>query len=207
MPKIIVSSGDSIPSLAHENGHFWEKVWDHPENAALKAKRKNPNQLVAGDEVFVPELESKEESRGTESRHVFKRKGVPAKIKMQLFLLGEPRKNEEYVLEIDGKLVTGTLDGDGKLEQFVSPAARSGKLKLKGGKEVIPIRLGHLDPVDELSGVKQRLNNLGFRCGSEDNEMNAATAAALRGFQAQHGLPESGEADAATKAKLQELHP
>jgi len=207
MPKVIVSAGDSIPSLAHEHGQFWQKVWDHPENAALKQKRKNPNQLVAGDEVFVPELESREESRPTESRHVFKRKGVPAKIKMQLFMLGEPRKNEPYVLEIDGQLITGTLDGEGKLEQFVSPTAKSGKLKLKDGKEVIPIRLGHLDPVDELSGVKQRLNNLGFHCGPEDDEMNAATAAALRSFQARHQLQETGEADAATKAKLQEVHP
>jgi len=207
MPKITASPGDSVTSLAHENGHFLEKVWNHPENATLKAKRKNPNQLVAGDEVFIPELEIREESRGTDSRHVFKRKGVPSKLRMQLFQLGEPRKNEEYVLELNGKLITGTLDGDGVLEQYIPPNARCGSLKLKGGKEVIPIRLGYLDPIDELSGVKQRLNNLGFRCGAEDNVMNGHTAAALRSFQARQKLPETGEVDGATKAKLQELHP
>jgi len=207
MPKITASQGDSIPSLAQDNGHFWQKLWDHGENAALKAKRKNPNQLMEGDEVFIPELELKKESRGADSRHVFKRKGVPAKLKMQLFLLGEPRKNEPYVLELDGKLITGNLDGDGKLEQFIPPNCKGGSLQLKGGKEIIPIKLGFLNPIDEISGVKQRLNNLGFRCGSEDNELNDQAKAALKEFQAKHKLPESGELDAATKSKLQAMHP
>ena len=207
MPKITASQGDSIPSLAQDNGHFWQKIWDHGENAALKAKRKNPNQIMEGDEVFIPELEIKKESRGADSRHVFKRKGVPAKLKMQLFLLGEPRKNEDYVLELDGKLITGKLDGEGKLEQFIPPNCKGGSLKLKSGKEIIPIKLGHLNPIDEISGIKQRLNNLGFHCGGEDNSWSDQGKAALKEFQAKHKLPESGALDAATKSKLQELHP
>ncbi len=207
MPKTTVAQGDSIPSLAHDNGHFWQKLWDHAENSALKSKRKNPNQLMEGDEVFIPELEQKTESRSTDSRHIFKRKGVPAKLKMQLFLLGEPRKGEDYVLELDGKLINGKLDGDGKLEQFIPPNCKGGTLKLKGGKEIIPIRLGHLNPIDEISGVKQRLNNLGFRCGSESNDLDDQAIAALKDFQSKHKLPESGELDAATKGKLQQLHP
>ena len=207
MPKITASQGDSIPSLAQDNGHFWQKIWDHGENAALKAKRKNPNQIMEGDEVFIPELEIKKESRGADSRHVFKRKGVPAKLKMQLFLLGEPRKTEDYVLELDGKLITGKLDGEGKLEQFIPPNCKGGSLKLKSGKEIIPIKLGHLNPIDEISGVKQRLNNLGFHCGGEDNSWSDQGKAALKEFQSKHKLPESGALDAATKSKLQELHP
>lgn len=207
MPKITASQGDSILSLAHDNGHFWQKVWDHGENAALKSKRKNPHQIMEGDDVFIPDLEVKQESRATDARHVFKRKGVPAKLKMQLFLLGEPRKNEDYVLELDGKLTTGKLDGDGKLEQFIPPNCKGGTLKLKSGKEVIPIKLGFLNPIDEISGVKQRLNNLGFHCGSEDSDWSDQAKAAVKNFQAKHKLPESGEVDAATKSKLQELHP
>ena len=207
MPKITATQGDSITSLAHDNGHFWPKVWDHGENSALKAKRKNPNQIMEGDDVFIPELESKLESRGVDSRHVFKRKGVPAKLKMQLFLLGEPRRNEDYVLELDGKLITGKLDGDGKLEQFIPPNCKGGSLKLKSGKEIIPIKLGFLNPIDEISGVKQRLNNLGFRCGGEDNEWSDQAKAALKDFQSKHKLADSGELDAATKSKLQALHP
>ena len=56
MPTVTVNRGDSIPSLAHDNGHFWETLWNHGDNAALKALRKTPNILMPGDEVFVPEI-------------------------------------------------------------------------------------------------------------------------------------------------------
>jgi hypothetical protein len=207
MPKVTVSQGDSIPSIAADNGFFWETIWNHPENAQLKAKRKSPNQLVPGDEVFVPELRQKWVSKGVDGTHKFKRKGVPARLKIQLKLLGEPRANEPYVLELDGRQIKGTTDGNGMVDQFIPPNARGGRLILGGGKEIIPVRIGHLNPIEEISGVKQRLNNLGYQCGSEDDELDPRTRVALKAFQAEHGLPVTGEPDAATKAKLRELHP
>jgi Putative peptidoglycan binding domain len=202
-----VSQGESIPSIAADNGFFWDTLWSHPQNAALKAKRKTPNQLAPGDQVFIPDLRKKIESRGTDATHKFKVKGVPAKIKMQLKMLGQPRANEPYVLQIDDQLIKGTLDGAGKLEQFMPPNARSGRLILGGGKEVIPLRLHHLNPIDEPSGIQQRLNNLGFQCGSEDGELDDQAQEAIKQFQGKYGLPITGEVDAATKAKLAEIHP
>ena len=55
MPKIDASQGDSILSLAHDNCHFWPEVWDHGETATLKAKRKNPNPIMEGHAVFIPD--------------------------------------------------------------------------------------------------------------------------------------------------------
>ncbi len=202
-----VQQGDSIPSIAADNGLFWETLWNHPQNASLKAKRKTPNQLAPGDQVFIPDLRKKVESRGADASHKFKLKGVPAKIKMQLKMLGQPRANEPYVLQIDDQLIKGNLDGDGKLEQFMPPNAKSGQLILSGGKEVIPLRLHHLNPIDEPSGIQQRLNNLGFLCGSEDGQFDDQAAEALKKFQSKYGLETTGEVDAATKAKLAELHP
>ena len=207
MPKITAAQGDSIPSIAKDNGFFPDTIWNHPENAQLKAKRGSMNQLFPGDEVFVPDLQKRTESRSTDSKHKFKRKGVPAKLTMQLRMLGEPRKNEKYVLQIDGQILQGTLDGNGKLEQFIPPNAKSGQLLLNGGKEVIPVQIGYLNPVDEVSGVQQRLNNLGIFCGGEDGDLNEQTQAALKKFQQLNGLNMTGEADGATKAKLRELHP
>lgn len=202
-----VSQGESIPSIAADNGFFWETLWNHPQNAALKAKRKTPNQLAPGDQVFIPDLRKRTESRGTDAAHKFKVKGKPAKIKMQLKMLGQPRANEPYVLQIDDQLIKGNLDGEGKLEQFMPPNARVGKLILNGGKETIPLRLHHLNPIDELSGVQQRLNNLGFQCGSEDGEVDDQAQEAIKQFQGKYNLPVTGEVDAATKAKLAEVHP
>jgi hypothetical protein len=202
-----VSRGDSIPSIAKDNGFFWETIWNHGENADLKAKRQNPNQLVPGDEVFVPEPDPKKVSKSTDAKHEFVRRGEPHKLKLQLKMLGEPRANEAFVLDLDGELIEGQTDGDGKLEQLIPGNARGGRLILQDGKEIIPIRIGNLDPVDVVTGVQQRLNNIGFRCGAEGGELNEATQKALRLFQEAHKLTVSGEADDATKAKLRELHP
>jgi len=207
MSTVIVSLGDSIPSLAKDNGFFPDTIWNHPQNAGLRAKRKSQNQLFPGDEVFIPELRKRTETRGADSTYKFHRKGVPAKLVLQLRKLGQPRKGEAYVLIIDGTSYKGTLDGDGKLQQFIPPDAKSGQLVLSGGKEIIPVNVGFLNPIDELSGAQQRLNNLGFFCGNQDGDTDDQTTAAIQAFQLKNGLPTSGQMDGATKAKLLELHP
>jgi hypothetical protein len=207
MGNYIIEPGESIPSVAKDQGFFWRTLWDLPENAALKQKRKDPNVLFQGDEVFVPDLRQKQESGATEQRHRFKRKGDPVKFKLRLLSMDKPRASEDYVLEIDGKLIRGKTDADGKLEEWIPGNAEGGKITLKGGAEVYPVQIGHLDPVDETSGIQQRLNNLGFLCGTENGEIGPQTRQAICAFQAKHELKVTGEPDEATKAKLQELHP
>ena len=205
MPKRKVGQGETTSSIAKKNGFFWRTIWEHGENADLRAKRKDPNVLFADDIIFVPDKKMKEVSKGTEQEHVFKLRGEPAKLKIQLFKLGKPRGGEDYVLEVEGKQTPGVTDGEGKLEHFIPPDASSGKLILRGGKEVYNLRLGNLDPIDTPSGIQQRLNNLGYNCGGEKGEIGEKTKEALKKFQADYDLEQTGEADQATKAKLQEV--
>ncbi len=207
MGNTTIVLGDSIPSIAKKSGFFWETIWNRPENASVKGKRKDPNVLFPGDEVFVPDLALRTETRGTNARHKFKLKGEQVKFKLQLLMMGEPRKNEAYTLLVDGKSYSGTTDGEGKIEQVVPADARSGTLTLRGGKEKYPVRIGHLNPIDEVSGVQQRLNNLGFHAGDEGGQMNDSLKAALTAFQTKYKLNPSGEIDDATKAKVAECHP
>jgi N-acetylmuramoyl-L-alanine amidase len=200
-----VGDGESIISIAKQHGFFWKTIWDHGRNAKLKSLRTNPNVLLAGDIVFVPKMQEKFKPGATEKKHKFKRKGEPVKLKLQLMLLGEPRANEDYVLDIEGTLIKGTTDGAGKLEQFIPGTARSGSISLRGGEEVYPLRIGDLDPVDTLNGLRQRLNNSGFDCGSNtSDELDDMTREALRQYQTRNNLEVTGEPDAATKAKLME---
>lgn len=205
MPKQLVGNGESTSSLAKKNGFFWRTIWDHGENAGLKTQRKDPNVLFADDEIFIPERELKDVSKPTEQKHKFKRKGEPCKLKVQLMKAGKPRKNEKYVLNLDGTPINGTTDGEGKLEHFIPGESRSAMLVLRGGQEVVPLRLGDLDPVDQGTGIQQRLNNLGFECGSEDGEIGDETKEAIKKFQAAYNLNVTGEPDEATKSKLKEL--
>ena len=204
---VTVSQGDSIPSIAKESGHFADTIWNHPNNAEIKAKRKNPNILYPGDDIFVPAIRRKDFSCATDMRHSFKRRGVPAKLKIQLFLLGEPRANEEYTLILDDQIIRGKTDADGNIEAFIPPNCKGGVLKLNGGKEEYPVRVGHLNPIDTVSGVKQRLNNLGYNCGDETEEETDAVIEAVIQFQKDHGLEPTGQFDDATRAKLESLHP
>jgi N-acetylmuramoyl-L-alanine amidase len=200
-----VGRGESATSIASQNGFFVDTLWNHPQNSALREKRKTPDQLFEGDELFIPDKDLKQEEGSTGSRHRFKVKGVPAKFRMQLLALGEPRANEDYVLNIDGKLTSGKTDAQGWVKQSIPPGACNGKLVLQGGKEEIPIRIGELDPIEEISGVQQRLTNLGFSAGNS-GQLDDQTKAALKRFQAVQGLPSTGEADDATRAKLKQIH-
>lgn len=204
--KIEASRGDSVTSIAEDNGFFWETIWNHSENSQLKQLRKDPNIIYPGDEVFIPEKTRKEESRATGSRHKFKKKGVPAKIKIRLTRLGKARANESYTLVLDGKLFTGSTDGEGILEHEIPPNCTGGELKLKDGKECYPITVGGLDPWDTPSGVQQRLNNMGYSCGASGDLKDRRTAAALKAFQEKYGLTPTGEADENTMKTIDEKH-
>ena len=115
--------------------------------------------------MYVPALREKEESKATDGRHTFKRKGVPSKLRLVLMENGKPRAAEKYVIELDGKLIEGTTAGDGSVEIPIPPTVKSGRLILSPGQKerIFPLNLGGLDPITELSGVQTRLRNLGFQ--------------------------------------------
>ena len=206
MPTYIAAQGDSIPSIAKDKGFFWKTIWNHGNNASLKSKRKNPNVLFPGDEVFIPELETKDFSKGTDAKHKFKRKGEPVKIILKLLKSdGKPRANIPYVLTVEGKDYKGNTDGDGIIKQFIPNNAKTGMLKLDNDpNQCFPVRIGALDPIDEITGIQQRLSNLGFDC-DETGQLDDATVRALSNFQAQNNIDVTGKPDDATKGKLADL--
>ena len=61
MPSHTVEKGECMTSISRQYGFAdYHTVYDHPQNKGLKDKRKNPNMLFPGDEVFIPEHEPKE---------------------------------------------------------------------------------------------------------------------------------------------------
>ncbi len=121
----------------------------------------------------------------------------------------EPWTDAPYILNIDGRLSEGRTDGEGKIEVPIPPGAKRGRLTMEPGTQrelVYVLRLGHLDPVTSVSGVADRLNNLGYHDGSRPTEMTPGLREAMRAFQKANNLQQSGEADQATRDKLSELH-
>lgn len=225
----IVREGDCMSSIAKDSGHFWGTLWNAPENEELREVRKNPNTLLPGDKVFIPELRPKEEACETEARHRFIRRGEPAKLRLRLvrgpsqFLpdnddgvppgklaQDQPWANVPYKLVVDGRTFEGTSDGDGWIEVNIPGNATKGKLLLHPGEpeEIeMPVELGQLAPISELKGVMQRLENLGLRSGNPGTyRMTPEVREAVRKFQQQHGLPATGELSDETRQKLVEVH-
>jgi hypothetical protein len=203
-----VKQGECIESIAFKHGHFWQTVWDHPNNQQLRSARTSHNVLLPGDKVFVPDLRQKQETGATAQRHRFRRKGVPCRLVMIFKHEDQPRANVPYVLEVDGKLFSGKTDAQGGIRHPVPPNARRGKITLGTGDETEEyyLRLGGLDPITEVSGIQQRLRKLGFGSGEVDGVLGPETQAAIRAFQAKHGLNETGEPDQATRDKLKQEH-
>ena len=63
-----------------------------------------------------------------------------------------------------------------------------------------------MDPIEEISGVCKRLNNLGIACSPDAAEGSPEFSTAVREFQGMHGLPKTGSLDARTKSALQDAY-
>lgn len=203
-----VAKGECLSSIGFAHGFFPGTLWDHPGNAELRALRKNPNVLLEGDAVCIPDLRVGEVSVQTGKRHRFRRKGVPEIFRLKfLDESGAPRAGLPYTFVVDGVARTGTTGADGELTEWIPPDAREAVITLRDGtrEETYRACLGHLDPITEPSGVRARLENLGFLARGGGGEPEDV-AAALAHLQREHGLPVTGKPDDGTLAKLLELH-
>jgi len=199
MPIHIVGSNDCITNLAEANGFFWETLWNHPDNQTLKDLRKDPNVLAEFDEVFIPDLTPKDEDGATEAKHRFRKKGVPALVRLCIKIDDEPIANTPCTLVVDGNSTDLTTDGDGFIEMPLPPGAQSGELRIKQPRSTTLFQLmfGRLDPIESEPGVVQRLKSLGFGLSSPE-ELDAAVGA----FRKKHGMGEGG-IDDSFRSKLE----
>lgn len=208
MPKIhTVAVGECVSSIAEQYGFFSETIWNEPANASLKQKRNNPNMLVPGDRLTIPDKRMKEATKPTDARHKFRKKGVPVKFRLQLFSGETPRANQDYTFILDRRiLLSGTTDGDGVLFAEIPPGVKEGKVEIGTDHFEVWIDFGTLAPIDTLQGIQQRLCNLGYSCEPAERQINDSIRKALRRFQKRFGLERTGEPDLATRQKLQEMH-
>lgn len=204
-----VKQGDCISSIAARAGLLWQTVWEHPQNAELRERRKDPNMLFHGDILAVPKKRVKHVSRPTEAEHAFVKLVTPAKLKLRLRHEGAPRAAAPYFCSTDGKLRNGKTDADGYLMLFIPPNAATGKLFVQNENGEIEdeyvLRLGHLDPLSEIEGVQKRLRNLAFDC-AVTGELDEQTKAAVAAFRAQHQMSAGEEIDENFTAKLKLTH-
>lgn len=211
MPTYTVKQGDCISSIANQNGFFWQTLWGDPHNAKLKRLRNNnPNALQPGDAVFIPNKRRKEESCSPTMRHTFRLLGVPVRFNVKLLdQEGNPRAGVAYTLQVDSKKTQGTTPASGAISEIIAANAKLATLTLTPRdmpEEVYKFNLGYMNPPDDTGGVQGRLKNLGYYQGAINSNLDENTVAAIKKFQVDAGLPESGQVDAATQSALQGQH-
>ncbi len=159
----VVKPGDCIESIAIKAGLFWETIWTDQRNRELRQVRKDPNILLPGDRVSFDPVRPKHASGTTNSRHRFRRRGIPSLLWLQILDLAnyqdandapaigsetaeanpnsetpsaavdDPPQGIPYNLEVDGKWFSGETDPEGNIHQAIPPNARSGRLILAPG--------------------------------------------------------------------------
>jgi len=182
----IVSSGEWLQSICREYlVRDPMRVWDHGENATLK-KTRRPEELHPGDMPYIPPVEQKMETCADKARHSFTVKSFTEDFTLMLEEPdGSPMKNMKYRLVLGDYEFLASTDGAGKIEhkKLVLRSGTRGVLEVPDRALRYPIALGALNPGDKtegqehnfdngLSGIRQRLNNLGYDAGSSSGSAN-----------------------------------
>ena len=160
-----VLQGDHIASITADAGYLsWKTIWDDGKNAALKAKR-NPNVLFPGDILEIPAKRKKEESIPATEYTTFQTIGDLVQLKIVVLDWGRnPIVDTEMDIQLDaGEKIKTAVDGSATKKVLDPQGNKEGKLLVKGF--ALALKVGHLDPVEEISGQLSRLNNLGYRAG------------------------------------------
>jgi N-acetylmuramoyl-L-alanine amidase len=209
-----VEQGETLYSIAKKHGFAnWRAIYDHPTNEELRIKRPNPQVLQPGDLVQIPDPPTDSGLEVTlDSRTVVRRvrKGFETLRFTVLDTDMVPMPSADYTLSFTGGERKGKTDERGTLEE--SLPIDTAEVTLRVGSDEWKLAVGRLNPIDPdtndkgLAGAKARLRNLGYFITNVDGEFSDDFRAALRRFQADHGLRSDGEMTDETREMLLAVH-
>jgi N-acetylmuramoyl-L-alanine amidase len=161
--------------------------------------------LTPGDELFVPDKLLKREARPTGAKHRFTAPVQPLVLRVVVKNFDDqPVANTPCKLQVEDQTFQLKTDGHGKIEKEIPKNAESGKLTV--GDQEFPVKIGHLDPVDLVSGFRARLNNLGYNAGESDDLDDPQLRSAIEEFQCDQHLTVDGVCGPQTQNKLKQVH-
>ncbi len=211
---LIVRQGDFVSKIAAQRGfRDFRTIWEHARNQTLRQQRTTPNVLLPGDSLFVPVRELRTEFRPTDARHrfVLSERGLRLRLIIK-DMTDRPVAGKPCDLKVTGSPDVTPLatDGRGMVDREIKPDAEQGKFVLKDAALPIDLdlelRIGHLDPIDSVTGAKARLNNLAYFAGEVNDERTLQFRSAVEEFQCDHKLAVDGVYGPKTQAALKDAH-
>ena len=207
----VVRKGDFLLKIALKMGFDADTIWQDPKNADLRKSRPSMNVLCVGDVLYVPKKPARKwKSLQVGSKNPFKANVPTVQVAVTFVLEGKPLASEACTIRELPDLGTLTTTSDGTLRFEVPLAIVVATVEFSAVPLVQPLFIGHLDPVNEPSGVYQRLRNLGYVL-DDPGDGAAVDEQSLReplgAFQADQGLADtSGTLNDDVRAKLKSVY-
>jgi N-acetylmuramoyl-L-alanine amidase len=205
-----VVQGECLSSIARKfNFADWRTIYNHGLNGDFRSKRQNPDILLPGDQLTIPDKTVKTEMCETTRVHTFRVARKQTRLRLIVRDIdGQLLAGKRYKLTVAGAAYEGVLPDDALLDERIPADAADGELTVWADEsfpeyaDTWKLKLGHIDPAEDLSGVQARLNNLGYDCGPVDGIDGPITQAAVRAFQKDYNLDVDGIAGPQTQAAL-----
>lgn len=210
MAKVyVVQRGDYASSIAADHGfEGFNAIWSAPENADLRALRKDPQQLVPGDEVTIPDRTPAQFRRHTGRTHTFvlDRDALVLRLRVhdhrRRALASAPGE-----LRVDGEVLPVTTDATGLVEVPIPRGAHAATLVV--GDHSFDLAIGDLQPVSEAAGQWGRFVNLDAWFDEDDEDEDGHTDARELAFElaaAFRAKASDGQAAPPALKELEEAH-
>lgn len=213
MRPYVIRQGDYLTKLAARFDFDADRVWNDAANADLRATRPNREILQPGDVLRIPTRGREGDRITAGGAHTFRRVVPTVGVRLVLKTTdGQPAAGHTFQIEglpAGTESSTGTVGDDGVVQFRAPVGVDSVRLVLESTsppmRRSLLVRIGHMDPVDEPSGVQKRLQHLGFgpRIALWDEPLRRA---AIESFQRWRELPVTGEPDDATQRALVEAN-
>lgn len=210
-----IQQGETLTRIAQQYKFTsWKDLYNHPDNAQFRTLRDNPDIILPGDQIIIPDPEPKKVPIKAGASHTFQLKKEVEYLNISLKgANSDSLKGTRVVLNVGEERIDLVLSGDKPLKVPLSNGNEaSGVLEIYDTPEdeepsqTIDLLVGHLDPVEELSGIQARCNMLGHHCGVVDGIMGGNTREGVKSFQLKYQLEVDGEPGSKTQEKLKEIY-
>jgi hypothetical protein len=176
MQPYVICQGDYVQKIAEQFGFDADAVWNDPKNADLQTLRESPNLLLAGDVLYIPDPQDPvlhTLASGTTNTFVAP-DAATVSIALKFQVIGDSTyASKAYTITELDSLTGLATDGDGVATFDVPVNLETVTLVFTETGESWTLAIGGMDPINSLSGVFQRLQNLGYI--DRDVQFNAQT--------------------------------
>jgi N-acetylmuramoyl-L-alanine amidase len=194
----VVRRGDFLLKLAYQFGFDADTVWNDEKNAQLRQLRPDPNILYPSDILYIPDQTYKQPvmqdlTAGTTNTFVTD----PPTVLVSFTFSDSNCALQAFTVPELPQLTGLSTGADGSVSFSVPVTIDAFTLEFTDLGLTVPCGLGYFDPINTLSGIFQRLQNLGYiYIGAAFPPDVEVVRTALRNFRA----AQPGGAEAAAPA-------